>query len=229
MLERIYASKMFRSSKNKDHIRAAVSNPVNAELVKQLSSYLDLPEKDDENENKVTEDVKEVNTKDTSEETSEEVNVDVKPEHKISDHLSEPMPAERVDDKNRENSETESTEENTSNEETQEEKKTQEEDSDVAETTSVSGQSIQASECIECEKAKDLSIVKDALNTREDTQGVTRTNVNNNELWIYFDDKKNLNDIMTNVIDYFIAAGYSYLEFNRLARSDNAMVFLIKQ
>ena len=87
MLERIYASKMFRSSKNKDHIRAAVSNPVNAELVKQLSSYLDLPEKDDENENKVTEDVKEVNTKDTSEETSEEVNVDVKPEHKISDHL----------------------------------------------------------------------------------------------------------------------------------------------
>lgn len=227
MLERIYASKMFRSSKNKDHIRAAVSNPMNAELVKQLSSYLDLPKKDDENENKVTEDVKEVNTKDTSEETSEEVNV--KPEHKISDHLSGPRPAERVDDKNPENSETEPTEENTSNEESQEDEESQEEDSDVAESTAVSGQSIQASECIEREKVKDLSIVKDALNTREDTQGVTRTNVGNNELWIYFDDKKNLNDIMTNVIDYFIAAGYSYLEFNRLARSDNAMVFLIKQ
>lgn len=223
MLERIYASKMFRSSKNKDHIRAAFSNPINAELVKQLSSYLDLPKKDDENENKVTEDVKEVNTKDTSQETSEEVNVKVKPEHKISDHLSGPRPAERVDDKNPENSETEPTEENTSNEESQEE------DSDVEESTAVSGQSIQASECIEREKVKDLSIVKDALNTREDTQGVTRTNVGNNELWIYFDDKKNLNDIMTNVIDYFIAAGYSYLEFNRLARSDNAMVFLIKQ
>lgn len=218
MLEAIYSSKMYRSSRHKDKIKSAIADPINSELVKQLSSYLDVPEKEDKKEVEVNQDVK-----DTRPEEAKD-----RPEHKTSDNLSSPRPAERVNDKHSEE-ETEEAKETVEDGETSEEiKETAEDDkSDVEESVQISGQRIQACETIST--VKDLSIVKDALNTREDTQGVIRTNVDNSELWIYFDDKKNLNDIMTNVIDYFIAAGYSYLEFNRLARSDNAMVFVIKQ
>ena len=217
MLEAIYSSKMYRSSRHKDKIKSAIDNPINSELVKQLSSYLDVPEKEDKKEVEVNQDVK-----DTRPEEAKD-----RPEHEASNNLSSPRPAERVNDKHSE--ETEEAKETVEDGETSEEtKETVEDDkSDVGESVQISGQRIQACETVDI--VKDISIVKDALNTREDTQGVIRTNVDNNELWIYFDDKKNLNDIMTNVIDYFIAAGYSYLEFNRLARSDNAMVFVIKQ
>lgn len=217
MLEAIYSSKMYRSSRHKDKIKSAIDNPINSELVKQLSSYLDVPEKEDKKEVEVNQDVK-----DTRPEEAKD-----RPEHETSGNLSSPRPAERVNDKHSEEAEEakETVEDGETSEET---KETVEDDkSDVGESVQISGQRIQACETVDI--VKDLSIVKDALNTREDTQGVIRTNVDNKELWIYFDDKKNLNDIMTNVIDYFIAAGYSYLEFNRLARSDNAMVFVIKQ
>ena len=50
MLEAIYSSKMYRSSRHKDKIKSAIDNPINSELVKQLSSYLDVPEKEDKKE-----------------------------------------------------------------------------------------------------------------------------------------------------------------------------------
>ena len=40
-MQAIYASKMYRASKNKDKIKAALKDPMNAELVTQLKSYLD--------------------------------------------------------------------------------------------------------------------------------------------------------------------------------------------
>ena len=215
MLEAIYSSKMYRSSRHKDKIKSAIDNPINSELVKQLSSYLDVPEKEDKKEVEVNQDVKGTRPEEAKD----------KPEHETSGNLSSPRPAERVNDKHSEE-ETEEAKETVEDGETSEET-VEDNKSDVEESVQISGQRIQACETVDI--VKDLSIVKDVLNTREDTQGVIRTNVDNNELWIYFDDKKNLNDIMTNVIDYFIAAGYSYLEFNRLARSDNAMVFVIKQ
>ena len=38
---------MYRSSKRKDKIRAAINNPINKELVQQLKDYLDYEVVDD--------------------------------------------------------------------------------------------------------------------------------------------------------------------------------------
>ena len=65
------------------------------------------------------------------------------------------------------------------------------------------------------------------LNASEETAGVNRILVKGEELWIYYEDKKNLNNIMGPAIECLNSANYSYLEFNRLARTDNAIVFQI--
>ena len=75
----------------------------------------------------------------------------------------------------------------------------------------------------------DVETIKSSLNGVAESAGVQRAVIKNDELWIYYSDDKNLNNIMTCVIDFLLKAGYSTLEFNRLARSDNAIVFEILQ
>lgn len=67
--------------------------------------------------------------------------------------------------------------------------------------------------------------IKGMLNLDGDTQGVALVKYNESELWVYYQDDINLNNIMYNVIEKINSSGYSYLTFNRLARSDNAIVF----
>lgn len=69
--------------------------------------------------------------------------------------------------------------------------------------------------------------IKQKLNDNEDTAGVVRVAKKNDELWVYYDDKINLNNIMIDIIEFINGLGYSDMEFNRVARSDNAMVFQI--
>lgn len=69
--------------------------------------------------------------------------------------------------------------------------------------------------------------IKGTLNSQQLTCGVTRVAVKNDEVWCYYNDSVNLNEVMVKAIDLVSKAGYSYLEFNRLARSDNAIVFVI--
>lgn len=70
--------------------------------------------------------------------------------------------------------------------------------------------------------------IKGYLNSQEDTKGVSRIREkDNNELWLYYNDNINLNDVMGPVIESLNKPCYTYLEFNRLARSDNAMVFIV--
>lgn len=63
------------------------------------------------------------------------------------------------------------------------------------------------------------------LNSNSDTAGVMRTSVNDNEFWIYYNDKLNLNNVMGPAIVLLDSSSHSQLRFNRLARSDNAIVF----
>jgi hypothetical protein len=71
----------------------------------------------------------------------------------------------------------------------------------------------------------DCETIKGTLNAREDTKGVSRLQVKDNELWIYYTDDTNLNDAMVSVIEVLNSVGYTYLAFSRLARSNNAHVF----
>lgn len=67
--------------------------------------------------------------------------------------------------------------------------------------------------------------IKGMLNADAKTAGVYRVQKKDDELWIYFKDSINLNNVMADVMDKLVASSYAWLIFNRLARSDNAMVF----
>ena len=69
--------------------------------------------------------------------------------------------------------------------------------------------------------------IKGILNADASTFGVQRVQEKDKEVWIYYNDDINLNDVMVEVIEMMNKAGYTYLEFNRLARTDNAIVFVI--
>lgn len=69
--------------------------------------------------------------------------------------------------------------------------------------------------------------IRGMLNSRADTCNVNRVLLKDNELWIHYDDSINLNNVMGPVIELLNASGYTYLDFNRLARSANAVVFQI--
>ena len=69
--------------------------------------------------------------------------------------------------------------------------------------------------------------IKGLLNAKADTAGVVRVNVKNDEVWVYYNDDTNLNNVMTPALESLNAASYAYLIFNRLARTDNAIVFTL--
>lgn len=74
----------------------------------------------------------------------------------------------------------------------------------------------------------EVESIKGTLNAKDNTSGVSRVGVKDDkEVWIYYNDSVNLNDVMVPVIEQMNASGYTYLEFNRLARSDNAVVFVV--
>lgn len=97
-------------------------------------------------------------------------------------------------------------------------------DDTVEESTKVTKQKITACEDIAVDQLESL---KSSLNLVEETKGVTRIAIKNNELWLYYNDDINLNNIMTDVIESVSSLGIDWAEFNRLARSDNAIVFEI--
>lgn len=72
-----------------------------------------------------------------------------------------------------------------------------------------------------------VDVIKGSLNNNSETCGVNRILCKESELWIYYEDSINLNNIMSSVIMYLNSAGFTNLEFNRLARSENAIVFQI--
>lgn len=70
--------------------------------------------------------------------------------------------------------------------------------------------------------------IKGILNALDSTCGVSRVHSKDNgEVWIYYNDTVNLNDVMVPVIEELNRPGYTYLNFNRLARSENSLVFVI--
>lgn len=97
-------------------------------------------------------------------------------------------------------------------------------DDSVEESTKIKKRKITACEDITTDQLESL---KSSLNLVEETKGVTRISIKNNELWLYYNDDINLNNIMTDVIESVSSLGIDWAEFNRLARSDNAIVFEI--
>lgn len=227
-MKAIYSCKLYKAHKNKAKIQAALGDPANKGLVQQLRRYLDdeyiKPEYVDPDllEEEVEEPVPDEENAGTEDNTPTSL-------PRRSTPLSSPSaPAggpSKLDDLADRLSEEESGGNNQSIDDTDEEPAPPVEESVKVKKSAIKGSYVLplSSSFI----ADACSELKGTLNMRQDTCGVDRVQFKDDEVWIYYNDKINLNNVMSVVIEVLNAANYTYLEFNRLARSDNAMVFQI--
>lgn len=230
MVSAIFASKLYQVSNRKDRIHSAYMNPLNAELVQQIDSYVSpkyqkmLQEEEDAEQ-----------ASNPSE--GEDGAAMSTPSGGSSDGSSfsgggggsfsgggasfsgsdEDLPGMVTDESSSDESGSDSADTDTSTPEP-----------DISESSSddsVEQSIVIASSCTEKDAALEVETIKGSLNVKEDTAGVSRIRVKDKELWIYYQDTVNLNNVMSSVIETMNALGYTYLEFSRLARSDNAIVF----
>lgn len=223
-MKAIYASKLYKSktAAGRANIQSALENPINTELVLQIEEYigdeykdlLDLPEKGTRSVKKVEDDVS-----------------------RSASHrgIIPPTSPHIINSTPREEDIEEGIEEDAEDEIDVDSEIVEEEDtSGLNSATNADGPTITAQTVLNTSTTVEglqltglADELKGTLNLREDTCGVIRVALKDNEIWIYYNDNINLNTIMTPVIEILNAASYSYLEFNRLARTDNAIVFTI--
>lgn len=214
MIDIIYSCKMYKNSKNKDQIVATLQDPTNAELVVQLQSYLDpqyrkkKPTKDNDN---ISDAQPKVDDNDIDDPDS--VHQGTKSTPDLS-HSAASFSENHVDDLSMDPGYESGVDE------------PKDLDDDVAQEPNNDDvtSSISASTAVETLQPDSI---KGLLNASNDTSGVNRILIKGEELWIYYEDKKNLNNIMGPAIELLNSANYTCLEFNRLARTDNAIVFQI--
>lgn len=214
-MEAIYSCKLFQNSSRKQAIKAAIQDPLNVELVTQLREYLD-PEYVESPEPDVSEKTSEISDnpdKDGVPARSSDVGHIPTPgfskpsggddSQRLSDRYADDL--EAIEDENPVDLPIKS--------------ETTEDDVAVESATE-----IDSLEPV-CGEAVDTATLKDALCESYATEGVQRIRESESELWIYYVDSVNLNKIMSDVIDY-IQLHYPQYQFNRLARTDNAIVFV---
>lgn len=235
----IFASKLYKASTRKDRIHAAMIAPGNLNLVQQLADSLDEEYQTPENLGVDTE--AEEQEQKTAESNDLFVDEDIDPEkdlvtvddlaskmtgggghHSAPSHSSPSEPSEEGDS---DKPDTDTSDLMPDSPMTEEPKKTEEPaeaSTKITSSTEVQVNPVPA-------EAINLNVLKSTLNNRADLAGVSRVAQKDNEIWIYYNDEVNLNSIMTDVIEFLMNMNeYKTFVFNRLARSDNAIVFVIE-
>lgn len=227
MIKLITTSKLFITSSRQQSIMAAIENPVNAELVQQLSEYLSDESKQDLNlaikSNQAAEAESQAESEvDTSMDESSEANAPMGGNEPSSvshpTSSSTPSGGNVFDDFSFADS---------GDAPAESEVATPTESADVQESTAMAGDPVLGSTEVAKRVVPYLEIMG-LLNASSDTCGVIRAESIDDEFWLYYADEVNLNDIMISVIEILNATGYTYLKFNRLGRSNNAIIFDIK-
>lgn len=231
MIEPIFSSKLFAVSSRKAEIRAAASNPINQNLMQQLSTALDKSYQkaeyllDEEDQEKLRQEQTE--SVETKVDETEESEVTEEPGAEPKEHSAPPAKPSNLHSKFKE------AEKNMS--ETESSEKPEDVPSDDASVDTKTEAATDIDTGIDDSDMDDNGIqdtksiadsVKATLNDNEDTTGVSRTAIKDDELWVYYEDSINLNKVMASAIETLNNLDYG-LEFNRLARSDNAIVFLM--
>lgn len=208
----IYSSKLYKASSRKDKIRANINNPINVELVQQIADYVDAnePKQLDTKVNEPSESVVKRSDHPAPNRGADKINHSSESDVSPSDDI-EPMPGLIADD-------------TTISDEPQPAQPEDESTEEINESEKLTDDTVQGVEGI-CSSI-DINQIKDELNDSPLTEGVIRVANKAREIWVYFNDNTNLNDIMVNVIDSIFSRYGAQLEFNRLARSENAMVFI---
>jgi len=236
----ITSCKLFRASTRKGKILAALGDPTNVELVTQLQSHLDedsivYSEPDNVPSNVSDEGVDDKSSGSSGGTSSGPSGGSSSPSSGGSPSSSGGgLPGMFTDEPEGSDVSDEAGEIDSSGSEPSDDSGSEPEPSDegdpVDSATSAEGTTINAAYSALSENDIHLlpKRILPSLNSRDDTQGVERCNIQNeNELWVYYNDKVNLNNIMTAVVEHLNAASYSCLQFNRLARTDNAIVFQV--
>lgn len=217
-MEAIFSSKFYKDSKRKESIKAALSDPGNKGLVKQLRSYLDDSTLEQLESGK-TEEV-DVVDHESDDRDDDKIIPSEYTESRVDNH-GHPSPSHSDSGFSLDDSQDSAPEEDLPDEKT---------DEQVEESIDIRNKkSIISSECLTTEISKELDSIKGLLDSRDDTAGTARLIVNEDELWVHYNDSINLNNVMEPVISLLSNAGYSYLQFNRLARTENAIVFMINK
>ena len=226
----IYASKLYRASKRKDKINAALVNSANAGLIQQLSEDLDKEYQQMNIQNQKAKEAKN-DAENAQAQGAEETHENGVPKslssglsggsfNPATDLVSYPEgeEGEMPEGEEGEMPEGEATPDEEAPADTEIEEATQ---VDVNEVTD-------PNESILSQIEENEETLKEGLNSNKSTAGVSRISLKakDNEEWIYYNDDVNLNNVMIDVIDY-VSKICKELEFNRLARSDNAIVFEI--
>ena len=225
----IFSSKMFLASTNQEKIRAAFADNANLELIRQLDEYLGdeyiallKPEKQkEEKPESVDNQVEEAKPENTTEEQKQEKSGSpIKPSLREDyTKLEKDMEKEADMDTVAEllNESEASAETETSS------------DTAVENSTAVDpAKAIESATTVMPISYEDaVTEIKGILNADSATAGVSRVQKKDDEVWIYYKDSVNLNNIMDLVIETMDSASYTWMIFNRLARSDNAMVFAV--
>lgn len=211
-LKIIYSSKLYKASSRKDKIRANINDPINVELVQQIADYVDAnePKQLDTKVNEPSESVVKRSDHPAPNRGADKINHSSESDVSPSDDI-EPMPGLIADDE-------------TISDEPQPAQPEDESAEEINESEKLTDDTVQGVEGI-CSSI-DINQIKDELNDSPLTEGVIRVANKAREIWVYFNDNTNLNDIMVNVIDSIFSRYGAQLEFNRLARSENAMVFI---
>lgn len=224
MVSAIFASKLYQASSRKDRIHSAYMNPLNAELVQQIDSYVSPKYQKMLKDEKLSDaDVENTDPKTSGEDGGESSESSYSGGGGSSfsgggSFSGGDIPGMVTDDSS-ESMEDDGDNTDTSVEPSSGESFEPQEDESVEQSTVI------ASSCTEKDAALEVDTIKGSLNVKDETSGVTRIRVKDKELWIYYQDNINLNSVMPDVIDTMNALGYTYLEFSRLARTDNAIVF----
>lgn len=188
----IFASKLFITSSRQEKIRAAIADPINKELIEQLSPYVEFSEEESSESVKSSKSVPETNEVPRFQDDMNEGG---------GGELAQPA-ADIMEEQDK---------------------------AQLRGSTDVKASTYVEPEPSDQVQISELAnVVKGQLNADSHSKGVTRALIkNDNELWVYFNDDTNLNDVMTPVLENLNAPNFGYLKFNRFARSDNAIVFTL--
>lgn len=233
-MEWITTSKLYKGSKNQEKILAAFNSPLNKNLVRQLTSYVDEDYIDDEVDNT------EVPNNPELEELSDNEDLDVKKPDKSKNSTSNTKNVSKASFKPSENFESHDNELENSNEDEpnetskslenkQDNKEQDNKEDEVEESTTL--KSVASSTYVTVDTVSQaVNEIPGILNLDESTAGVTYTKLkggSSNELWIYYNSESDINQVLDKVNKKLSDSGYYFLEFNRVSRDENAIIFSI--
>lgn len=170
MKVKILSSHIIRSNKHIDQIKSAITDPINKELIQQLSEYIDWDDVDEE----VIDELKgEDNKEDVSEEEIPEEEIsedDINDEENLHKHdkPSRPTNSDKLD-------------------KPEEDKIDKPEEPELDSATHISSNKIEAT-------------IKTTLTQLQSSKDINLISIKGNEIWVRYNDTINLNDIMYDTI-----------------------------